>query len=251
MGREPKNKGWIKHSAEEILKVKSSLSLRQIDPLPRCPAKSNIAIKGFEEAGDFSHSNRKHQCNECRCHRTAGLGTNHLGVGYCFYHESGRRMSNAVSVARNMKVAIQQGYPDEPWRYKSNETYLSEVREAAEKAQDVLSMREELNVLRTTIQQIVSSWDERGEFTELYKGEEIPASDATKAGILAKLIDSIGKLARVQLDVTSEDYVHAEEVKMWIGEFIRIIENTVTEEQFESIIEEIKKVPQPMTGKRK
>ncbi len=211
----------------------------------------SASLVDAEEAGDFSHSEKNHSCDLCRCKKTAGVGTEHYGVGYCYNHDQGIRTGKSALISRNMKIAAQQGYPDEPWRYQTDDKYLSKIREDALHAKEFLSLKEEMLLLKSNLQKVVDSWTERGGFTEMYRGVPIEASDETKTTVLTKLTDSVGKLARIHLDVTSEDYVHIEEVKIWLSEFIRIIENAVSEEQFGKIVTEIKEVPQPMTGKRK
>lgn len=256
MGRVPEElvkrsgRPWYHHGVGDARKAKAALGIRLNDPLPRCPAKSRKKARALRDAGDTSHLGRSHVCPECRCEHVAGMGTSHYGVGYCWYHEGGVMTSRARVAAVNQKHAIQQGYPDEPWVYLSHDKYLEKVRESACEAKAFLSLKEEMLLLKTSLQKLVDSWSDRGTFTESYRGTEVPASDRTKAEVLAKLVDGVGKLAKIQLDVTSEEYVHVAEVKMWIGEFIRIIESVVSEEQFGDIVEQIKKVPQPMPGKR-
>jgi hypothetical protein len=229
-------------------KALAALGLPSTHKLPKCPHRSwRKAVKL-----GAPHTDAGHVCNECRCDKSAGTGTPHVGVGYCYIHE--RRHPKRVNqeVATNMANAIQQGYPDKPYRYIDNSEYAEEIQRKADECETVLSAREEAIVIQTQIQRLIKEMsDPNSSFTESTKNGPQPASDGYKIAILTKLTATYATLAKLEFQITDDRYVPVEQVMSWIASFVRIIEQKIPKELYDEIIEEVKKVPQPRSGRRK
>jgi len=226
-----------KPSADEIKKIKLSLRLRANDPLPKCPAKCGNKAKKL----GAPHTDAGHRCNQCDCGHVAGMGTKHYGVGYCVFHENAKAYKgSSEEVAHRQKVALQQGYPDQLYKYKSTDETFKEIREAAEKAQGRHQLREEVVVLRGALQKYIKQIDE--------KVHQHITDDNVNS--LARLTTSIAKLARVELDVTDVDYIHKDEVKSWLYAILRAVQEEITDpEEQKKLLERLVKIPDPTTGR--
>lgn len=219
----------------EIKKIKASLGLRANDPLPKCPAKCTNKAKRLGE----EHTEAGHICEECRCGHTAGMGTEHYGVGYCVFHENAKAYKgSAKEVAHTQKIALQQGYPDKVYRYQSSDKYLEKTREAADAAQGRHQLKEEIAVLRMLLQKYLKQIEDITEVSE----ETIKS--------VSKLTSTIAKLAAVELNVTDDDYIHKDEVKGWLYLIIRAIQEEVTDPLLQdALFKRIKELPNPTTGR--
>ena len=247
-------------SRAELIKIKHSLSLDADHPLPRCPAKTNTFVKKQEEAGDFSHSGtrRKHICEKCRCKLTAGWGTKHYGVGYCYWHDT----DNHRRVSKSMAIALQQGYPLDPIKYKSDSEYIEAIRKMAEDAKGVLGLREELVLLRSHLQEVEVLWKKQGAEAMTMKTAHgsMPMSDDVRLDKLVKLTTAISKLSRDTYVITESDYVHIDEVKVWLWmiwqcvqkNIGKLISSELKAEDLEAAIQkEFKEIPVPKSGRSK
>lgn len=107
-----------KMTPQDIASIRKILGLPSWARFPRCSAKSKWFVRKREEAGDFSHSDRKHICDECRCTNTAGMGTygnfyglgdhtGHYGCGWCRVHEKHRPRSQAEQYAEDHMRLLQ------------------------------------------------------------------------------------------------------------------------------------------------
>jgi hypothetical protein len=243
-------------------KIRQSLGLYQCHPFPRCVGKDFRKVKKFEKQGDFSHSGHraKHICDACRCKRTAGWGTKHFGVGFCYYHDVDR----ARLVAKSMTIALQQGYPLDPIKYKSDSEFIAEVRRMSEKSKGVLGMREELILLRTHLQEVEALWKEQDPAKKLTmrtaKGEAVEMTDDVKLTHLVKLSEAISKLSRDQYIITEYDYVSIDEVRTWLWALWQSVEKnidkTITGEMNVNdlkiaIQHEWREIPLPKGGRKK
>jgi hypothetical protein len=233
----PKRKIEIipKPPLEEIKKIKHSMGLRSRDPLPKCPAKN---VRRAKELGE-AHQGERHRCGDCQCKHVAGYGTAHYGIGYCVYHENAKPYKgSAAEVAHAQKIAVQQGYPDHVYRYLSKDKKLSEIREAAAKAQGRHDLVEEIIVLKASLQKYLNQLDDKDSI-----------SDANITS-LARLTTSIAKLAKVELSITNLDYVHKDEVKTWLYQILRLIQDEVKDLQLqERILRQLTNIPKPNAGK--
>jgi len=103
-GKELSARLFAKHS-KYMRTIRTIVNLPEGTPFPRCPCKSRVKVRQFEEKGDYSHSSTKHApCKLCQCHHVAGHMSKgyywareeddplwwyigHYGVGHCHYHE--------------------------------------------------------------------------------------------------------------------------------------------------------------------
>jgi hypothetical protein len=138
------------------------LNLSCREKFPRCSAKNKAFVKKCEAKGDFSHSNRLHRCDECRCPRTAGHATaskwgdyfgigektGHFGVGYCYSHEKGRYgkvyeqfLKNQISVVRSYgKMALERAGYQEIAKIEAKEARQSdEIRQSLVRLEEYIT----------------------------------------------------------------------------------------------------------------
>lgn len=127
--------------------------------MPRCPARSSTFVKRAEAAGDYSHSGKRHICDQCRCKNTAGLltkgdfyglgdHTGHYGCGWCAKHEMGRRRRWAEEFAmQHMRLLQGVGMAQ-----SSQEDYALQVREEARIATARREVRSQIDLIRQCAQ---------------------------------------------------------------------------------------------------
>lgn len=230
-----------KPSADEIKKIKASLGLRANDPLPKCPAKCTNTAK---KLGGL-HLEAGHRCGECQCNHVAGMGTKTYGVGYCVFHANAKAYKGSQEeVAHRQKVSCQQGYPNKIYKYKSEDESFEDIRKAAEEAQGRHVVREEVVVLRATLQKYIKQIDEK------LGGAEGHISD-DNVNSIAKLTTSIAKLAQAELAITDVDYVHKDEILGWTYSILRAVQETITDTtEQKQLLKRLSEIPQPTTGHR-
>lgn len=259
---------WKKHkndfvpkpSKAEIRKIKLSLGIRSACKLPRCVGKNLTFVRRVEKEGDHSHSAIDHMCGKCRCKHIAGTGTVHYGVGLCIFHELTERYARyKVKIAEEHKMALQQGYPDHVYLYKSDNKALEEIRQAAEEAGDQMSLREELNLLRANMQDLQSVMGSKK--LSMKSGESTAdMTDDVRIRLITSLATAIGKLTEQQLVITESDYVHADDVRVWLFNIWKLIEDTCTKmvrgqidpnDFIKTIKPDFVRIVMPKTGRRK
>ena len=112
-------------------RAKKALGLQRWQKLPRCGHKIKSKVKRFEDAGDFSHSAKDHYCPECTCQMTAGSGTDHFGVGWCYRHERAHWNKTCDDRVRLMTEAIRAGLPERAYQYTTSDAVLKKIQEDA------------------------------------------------------------------------------------------------------------------------
>ena len=210
----------------------------------------------FEAAGDFSHSDPEHECLECTCQKTAGAGTDHLGVGWCNQHEKSHPNAVCEKRVELMTAAIRAGAPNSVWQYKSNGKYLKKVQEEAALCKGAVNMREQQVVLIDLAQRLLDYIDggnkpDGEKFTESGKDGPREASDATMFTLFTKLSGTMAKLAQVELSITDPDYTHWDECQVFFLAILKVVENVTDKETFDKIMTEIREVPQPKRGRKR
>jgi len=114
-----RRKGIPAPSRAQMREIKRIMLWPRDKRFPRCPGKNKKFLKEHEEAGDFSHSDSQHLCDECRCKQRAGqntrgdfyglgIETGHLGVGWCKHHEINHPNRMALAFADKQLRLIQQ-----------------------------------------------------------------------------------------------------------------------------------------------
>jgi hypothetical protein len=244
----------------ELHKIKRSLNIEHDEPFPRCRGKDFRKVKKFEKGGDFSHSGtaRQHLCDACRCKRVGGWGTKHYGVGYCWYHD----VDSARKMAKSQTIALRQGYPLDPIKYKSDQDYIDDVRQQAQASGNILSLRDDLVLLRAHLQEFEKFWREAGP-NELKMKTAHGASkmtDDVKIACLTKLVNAVSRLSRDQYIITEQDYISLDEIKTWFWAIIQALERNcrklVAEELdkkefLPAMMKELREIPEPKTGRKR
>jgi len=244
----------------ERTKIRNSLGMEYNEPFLRCRGKVAKKLRAFEKRGDFSHSKRGHLCEECRCGRVAGWGTRHYGLGNCYYHD----IDGARKMAKSQMVAIRQGYPLDPIKYKSDSEYIEDIRRQAEASGNVLSLRDDLVLLRTHLQEVEQFWREADPAKQLKmkggKSGSLPMTDDVKIDCFTKLVNSISRLSRDQYIITEQDYVSVDEVKTWLWAIIQSMERNhkkVVLKELElkdfmsAMMRDMKEIAQPKAGRKR
>ena len=230
------------------------------EPFMRCRGKSAAKVREFEKSGDFSHSGTQghHICEKCRCKRASGSGTKHYGVGYCWYHD----IDGARTLAKAQTIALRQGYPLDPIKYNSDSEYINEVRRQADASGNVLSLRDDLVLLRTHLQEFELFWrtaDPTKQLQMKMAHGSAPMTDDVKVACLSKLVNSISRLSRDQYIITEHDYVAVDEVKTWFWAIIQALERNcrkllseeLDKKDFQSaMMRDLREIPQPKQGRR-
>jgi hypothetical protein len=231
---------------------------------PRCPGKGTLSIgdpviKKFEAAGDFSHSSKKHICDICRCKHVAGYGTNHYGVGYCYYHDIG----SSKKLAQHMAIALQQGFPADPVKYRSDRDYIDKIKEMADAANSRLNLNAELDLLRAhllELEELYSKKDSSGLTMRGRSGEPAPMTDDVKISLIAKLTKAVSDIAKQSYIITENEYVHVDECKIWLWGIYQMLEGLCkklllselkSEDMLVAIQSGMKNITLPRTGRRK
>jgi len=245
----------------ERTKIRTSLGLDALEPFIRCRGKLHAKVRKFERQGDFSHSgsSRQHICDKCRCKHTAGWGTTHYGVGYCWYHDiDAKRM-----MAKAQTIALRQGYPLDPIKYKSDSDYIDDIRRQAEDSGNILGMRDELVLLRTHLQEFENFWKTADPAKKLTmktaRGAE-NMTDDIKLSLLVKLTKAISRLSRDQYVITESDFIAVDEVKIWLWAIIQSLERNhrklmageLDKKDFlAAMMADLRAIPQPKQGRSK
>lgn len=161
-----------------------------------------------------------------------------------------------------MTVALQQGYPIDPVKYKSDSDYIEEIRKMSEEAHGNLSVREEITLLRTHLQEVEKLWREAGPGGLTMKGAQgsLPMTDDVKVDMLVKLANSISKLSRDTYIITESDYVEISECKAWLWSIWvaiqknikKVITGELNVNDLEAAIQsEMRQIVMPRTGRKK
>lgn len=251
----PRKKRMKCPSTAEQLKIKRTLGLKRYDKFPKCPCRSNKRMEKAKLAGEMCEDCMKpgkSPCEKCRCTRIAGSGTEHYGVGFCYDHEGGRRRKVADHFAKNHAIAMQQGYPLKPVRYKSANEILVDIQEDEVEARAKMSTMAELDMLRSKMQELESKLYEREEKPTVYKnGKLMDASDEDVINMVTKLAKGIGDLAKINLDVTEQDYIHINEIKLWLSAVVNMTRAEFKDgDSFEQWLRKFMEIPQPQAGRQ-
>lgn len=244
--------GYHKPTRADVTKAKHGLNIPPTEKLPRCMARSKGKVYNFERDGDFSHSEKGHVCDACRCNYKAGFGTDHLGMGYCIVHEnSDEYKSRAPQIAEAHKVAIRQGYPDRAYVYAQSDPkgYIAKIRADAAEAGGMTSLREEMLQIRYQTQKILESFEDPDTFkvrvkkvtTEYDNGKVIskkekfimvPADDKEKTDRLVKLMSVLSKMSVDNLKLTEDDVVTHGQVKIWAAATVALVQRMSPNQEF-------------------
>jgi len=248
----------------ERRKIARSLGLPKDGKFFRCPAKCFRKVIKLRDAGDSGHQgySSKHICEKCRCSKVAGYGTEHYGVGLCVYHEATwNGKLSAKRIAKGMALSIQQGYPVQPYKYETDSGFIERIRKAADESGGNIDLREELNLIRTHLQEFQKKFDgDKGGLDMMTKTGPQSMTDEVRVDCITKLIKAVAGVARDQYVITESDYIHADEVKVWFYAIWLVIEKSVDalikgEIEVNALKEKIRlaliEVPLPKAGKRK
>ena len=160
-----------------------------------------------------------------------------------------------------MTIALQQGYPVDPIKYQSDSEYIEQVRKMAEEAHGSLSVREEITLLRSHLQEVEKLWSKEGagELQMKSGAYVVKMTDDVKISLLVKLAEAISKLSRDTYVITESDYVDISQVKVWLWNIWlcvqKNIKKVVTGEMNVNDLElavqnDFKEIPLPKTGRK-
>lgn len=164
-------RGW--HERQVITKQdQMAIKRMMFQPLesrwPKCPGRSRRKRKAYEKQGDFSHSEKNHVCEDCRCGHVAGWGTHgahyranlgydvdfwglgvqsgHYGVGWCKTCEKYREENALVYAFNQMKALQNQGKSYHPQR-----DYLQLSQSQGAEAEAAVEIRKGMDLIERTL----------------------------------------------------------------------------------------------------
>jgi len=237
--------------------ARRGLGLQPQQSLPRCGHKLVNKIKRFEEDGDFSHSAKDHHCPECTCQHIGGAGTGHTGVGWCWIHEKCHSNKDCDERVQLMTNAIRAGFPEKAYQYVTGNEILKKIQQGAEDANGVMSLKEQHNLMISMSQEMLTVWEtgskSKGKrFTESGKNGPVDASDATIVEIIGKMIERIAKMSRIELEITDSDYVHYDELKIYMAKVMQVVNKVIDDDaEFNKVLLGLAELNEPGRGRRK
>jgi hypothetical protein len=192
-------------------------------PVFRCPMRSwNRANKL-----GYPHTKPLHICEECRCRNVAGWGTKgdfwglgehvgHLGIGPCKQHawkQFGRNKEREWEYCMKL-VRAQQVLGNQTTTGRAYEAYLeAEAREAKEHNDAVKGLRFVIDTLDDFKAATEGKSKDGKELMEYVQGASVPMSDKVRIGLSLDIAKTLSSLVKDQLIITSDSYVHVDEIK--------------------------------------
>ena len=193
------SKGRI--TVQDLAAIRKILGLPSWARFPRCSAKSKTFVAKREAEGDFSHSEKKHICDECRCQTTAGMGTignfyglgehtGHYGCGWCRVHERHRPRSQGERYAEE-HMRLLQGVGS---GRDAQSDFALVTREQARVAEARKEVRDQIDSVKEWCQKFLSmcrepSLAERADVVAALK--EVEAAVVTSGGLDRKTLDLV------------------------------------------------------------
>ena len=232
-------KGMLgKFTQADKKKVRQILNLRCFQEFPRCRGKVKKFIKAREAEGDFTHSDKNHLCDECRCDQVAGawtkgnfygLGvqTGMYGVGYCercirsWNYSPGMLVKHARVMVREMQAyGTAEDHMDSEVGLKIAKKEASLVRQKEKVREDMVLL---VDYLRDFRKKCLIEDGDPGEFTEMTGDGPMPAADKTKAELAIKFALAISKLNMADFKMNEEDFVNVEEFQKRMPQMLEFI----------------------------
>ena len=189
-----------------------------------------------EAKGDFSHSEKWHICDKCRCPNVAGFGTKgdywgvgenagHFGVGWCYIHEKTKsRKRHALTYARRHMQAVQKfGSSNaalDGFEYKK----MAEMQ--AEEAKSQIEMRDGIDLVRNTLEKFKESCSEAN-LLEYQNRALVPASDVTRIKLALEIAKTLSGLLKDKVYIDSTSYLHVDDVKIRVVRTIQLVEQYI------------------------
>lgn len=219
-------------------KIRQILGMRSTQEFARCRGKVKRFLLEREAEGDFSHSDKKHLCDECRCPSVAGLATKGdfygigpqtgmYGVGFCqrcirsWNYSPGMLVKHARVAVREM-----QSYGTSEIDMDS-EVGLRVARTEAALVKRKEKAREDMDLLVDTLKDFKEKC-ESDTFTEMTKEGPMPASDKTKTELGIKIALAISKLNLDHIKMSKDDFVNVDEIKKRLPEMIALVQQCMS-----------------------
>jgi len=216
--------------------IKQILNMRRDQPFMRCKGSNWKFIRAREAAGDFSHSDRKHSCDECRCTRLAGSGTRgnfyglgpetgHLGVFLCWRCQLATRLRPGLVVkhARNQARLLQL------YGTVSMDSDYAQKEAAAGAALALQSRkaRAEVQLVVDTLEDFkkqLASTDESKQPCEYQRGVPMKMSDKTRIQLLLRIAATLSRLNLNEITLSEDKYLHVDELKVRMPQMINLVQ---------------------------
>jgi len=253
---EPLARGEI--CRKEEFAIRRILRLGKYEKFPKCKHKNHAKVKELDTALGFSkeeirlgkgfHSRKNHiACEECLCGQVAGAGTRgwwywpidndaglgevgHYGVGPCFFHGpfnkikyGGIAMKGYTRMIDTEIKALQQ----KSLSPLGVENQLIDISKEAELTRATNHIREMVLRAQADADQIVKKLESGEGYTELYRGEPVPASDDTVFKMKLRYIEAIAKISKMDFDVGRENFASKGEVNMLFQNILMELEMNV------------------------
>lgn len=244
-----KPKHWLP-TLKQLQQIRWALAMTDRMPFMRCPARSSKKRDDFERLQDYTHSPSGHVCEKCRCDRIAGEGTQgdfygigentgHYGVGFCKWHEKGRRKSNAITLARHQMDAMRaigRG------RLTDTTEFVEVLDQTEQKAIGIHDINDGIQLVKKHIEDF-KAMVEGGSLTEKGKDGPQEASDKAKIDMVCKLALTIAQLTKVSVDVNAHTTIPIEDVTSRIKQELNLIPRFILDEKQRALfLEEYRRI---------
>lgn len=217
--------------ADEVL-IRRQLGLGKSGALPRCPARSRKRVLEFLSEGDATHDAPGHLCHLCGCLMVAGHGTDHYGYGYCHLHERISMKVRGAKCTEQANLTHRRALIERhPGVYRDQGRFADMIRREAEEAQELLSLREEIQIMRGEVQKVIlrsqgMEKDDEGRevfLTEYIDGELKRMSDRTMLSIMPRLITAVGKVAKTEFEMQLDKMISDPQFKLWFSKLWTLV----------------------------
>jgi len=218
-------------SRRQISAIKQSLNMRADQAFNRCRGKNRAFVKRCEDKGDFSHSKKKHSCEECRCRQKAGSGTKgnfyglgietgHLGVGLC--HRCQLQIPRVLPgvILTNVRIEVEAmrryGSVSEDTEYAAKVARQERaLAETTTKARDeMVIVVKELSRFQKMLEQV----DPNEKPTEMTRNGPAPMCDKTRIQLILDIAKTISRLNLDEAKLDPSKFIPADKVILASGE---------------------------------
>ncbi len=230
-------KAWNKANHERVRdedkkKIRIILNLANDRTFPRCPGKSKAKLRKFRENSDYSHDDKTHICDECRCEKTAGEGTGgdfynigrmtgHYGIGFCVNHECrGWSVEQSQENARVQLELIRSGVVT-----NDADVVYEGMRKQKQEAVQAARVRKDIELVVHTLEEFKDKITNKDDMTEYISGGRSGAylakmSDHTRMKLALEIAKTLAKMNLDYFKIDKDHFLHVDEIKIRIPRMI-------------------------------
>jgi len=216
---------------QQACAIRQSLNMRFDQPFNRCRGKNKAFVQRCEDKGDFSHTPKKHTCDECRCKQKAGAGTKgdfyglgietgHLGVGPCRRCQLQRPRVLPGVILTNVRIEVEAMK-----RYGTvstdTEYALKVANEERGLAENSTKVRNEMQIVVTELtrfQKMLEQTDAKNKPTEMTRMGPAPMCDKTRIQLILDIAKTISRLNLDEAKLDPSKFIPLDKVLLASGE---------------------------------